>query len=162
MPTEPPPYDLTLAREAFTNAAALHAEATRRGAGRLVPADLDRLRAADAAFCAAVAEGRVGDAIAADDAFHQVLLDAAGDPDLLVSNELLRPRLRRMDLWLFSRKTFAPGPSSHPEIIAALEAGDAERAAVLVQRSFTEAGEALAAVLARRGTGGGGGNAGGR
>jgi DNA-binding GntR family transcriptional regulator len=150
MPSEPAPFDLTLAREAFENAARLHGTATRRGGSALQPAHLDRLRAADADFTAAVAEGRVSDAIAADDAFHQVLIDATADPDLQVSQDLLLPRLRRMDLWLFTRKTFGDGASSHPPIIAALERGDVEEAATLVERSFREAGEALATALERR------------
>src|SRR4051794_7469296 len=53
MPATPSPFDLTLAREAFANAAELHAEATRRGAAALQLADFDRLRAADAEFQAA-------------------------------------------------------------------------------------------------------------
>jgi DNA-binding GntR family transcriptional regulator len=147
MPAEPPPFDLTLAREAFDTAARLHGEATRRGAGALAPVDFDRLRAADRAFVAAVRDGRVRDAIAEDDNFHQVLIEAAGDPDLQVGVELLLPRLRRMDLWFFTRKTFDEAPNSHPPIIAALEDGDGEQAARLVEQSFLEAGEQLAAVV---------------
>jgi DNA-binding GntR family transcriptional regulator len=149
MTDDPPPFDLKVAPEAFQNAARLHRDATRRGAAALQPDDFDRLRAADAAFTLAVSEGRVSDSIAADDAFHRVLIEAAGDPDLQVVQELLLPRLRRMDLWVFTRKAFAPGESSHPPIIAALERGDAEEAATLVERSFLEAGEALSAALER-------------
>jgi len=149
-PHEPLPFDLKLARDAFATTGRLHGDATRRATGRLTAADFERLRAHDAAFVAALAGGRVQEAIAADDAFHRVILDAAGDPDLLVSVDLLIPRLRRMDLWLFARKTFTPGESSHPAIIAALEAQDAERAAALVEDSFTTAGEQLAAVVERR------------
>jgi DNA-binding GntR family transcriptional regulator len=149
MSASPPPFDLTLAREAFANAARLHGEATRRGAPALEPADLDVLREADAGFVAALDEGRIDDAIAADDRFHGVLVAAAGDPDLAVSVELLMPRLRRMDLWVFARKTFGRAPSSHPPIIAALAAGEIERAAELVENSFLEAGEQLAAAVGR-------------
>jgi DNA-binding GntR family transcriptional regulator len=149
-PHEPLPFDLKLARDAFATTGRLHADATRRAGGRLTAADIDQLRAHDADFVAALAGGRVQDAIAADDAFHRVILDAADDPDLRVSVDLLLPRLRRMDLWLFTRKTFTPGESSHPAIIAALEAQDAERAAALVEESFTSAGEQLAAVVERR------------
>jgi DNA-binding GntR family transcriptional regulator len=152
-PHDPLPFDLKLAREAFATNAHLHGTATRQATGRLSEADFDRLRAHDAEFVAALAEGRVDDAIAADDAFHRVILDTAGDPDLIVSVELLQPRLRRMDLWFFARKTFEPSESSHPAIVAALEAQDADRAAELVEQSFTTAGEQLAAVV-QRGTAG--------
>jgi DNA-binding GntR family transcriptional regulator len=149
MTHEPLPFDLKLAREAFSTAAQLHGAATRRAAGRLTDGDYERLAAHDADYVAALAAGRVQDGIAADDAFHRVILDAAGDPDLNVSVELLLPRLRRMDLWLFTRKAFADSQSSHPAIIAALRAGDVEQAAALVEASFTTAGEELATAVER-------------
>jgi DNA-binding GntR family transcriptional regulator len=149
MTDDPPPFELHHAREAFATSGRLHAEATRHGAAALTPADFDRLRATDAEYVAALRDGRIEDAIAADDAFHRVLLDAAGDPDLHVSVELLLPRLHRMDLWLFTRKAFSETPNTHPEIIAALEAGDADTAARLVEASHAEAGEQLFAALNR-------------
>jgi DNA-binding GntR family transcriptional regulator len=151
MTHEPLPFDLKLAREAFATAAELHGAATRRAAGRLTEADYDRLADHDASYVAALADGRVEDGIAADDAFHRVILDAAADPDLIVSVELLMPRLRRMDLWLFTRKAFADGKSSHPAVIAALRAGDAELAASVVEASFRTAGQELAAAVERAG-----------
>jgi DNA-binding GntR family transcriptional regulator len=148
---EPLPFDLNLAREAFATAAELHATATRRAADCLTDADYDRLTAHDASYVAALAAGRVAEGIAADDAFHRVILNAADDPDLIVSVDLLMPRLRRMDLWLFTRKSFTDGESSHPAIIAALRADDAEHAAALVEASFSTAGEELAAAVERAG-----------
>jgi DNA-binding GntR family transcriptional regulator len=149
MTHEPLPFDLKLAREAFATAAELHGAATRRAADRLTEADYELLAAHDAAYIAALADGRVQDGIAADDAFHRVILDATDDPDLIVSVDLLAPRLRRMDLWLFTRKAFADGQSSHPAVIAALRARDTELAATLVEASFTTAGEELAAAVER-------------
>jgi DNA-binding GntR family transcriptional regulator len=149
MPAEPVPFDLRSAREAFATTGRLQAEATRLGAPRLGPEDFDRLRAADAAYVDALEAGRVEEAIAADDAFHQVLLDAAADPDLQVSLDLLLPRLKRMDLYVFARKTLERSESSHPAIMAALESGDAEGAARLVENSYAAAGAALAAAVER-------------
>jgi DNA-binding GntR family transcriptional regulator len=151
MTHEPLPFDLKLAREAFATAAQLHAAATRRAAAHLTADDLDCLDAHDRAFTSALTDGRIHDAIAADDAFHRVLLDVADDPDLAVSVDLLLPRLRRMDLWHFTRKAFDAEPNTHPEIVAALRAGDGDTAAALVEESFTDAGEALAATIERSG-----------
>jgi DNA-binding GntR family transcriptional regulator len=151
MHDEPLPFDLTLAREVFKNVAHLHGAATRRAAAALTPADFDRLRAADAEYVAALKAGRVQDAIGADDAFHRVLLEACDDPDVQVSVALLLPRLHRMDLWIFTRKAIGPSTNTHPEIVAALEAGDGETAARLVEASYSEAGDALAAAVERGG-----------
>jgi DNA-binding GntR family transcriptional regulator len=148
MTADPLPFDLNMVDDAFTRWADLHATATLRGAANLTPIHFERLRAADADYLSAVAESRIDDGIAADDAFHQVLLDAAGDPDLQVSVDLLLPRMRRMDLWIFTRKTFAEPSSTHPAIIAALERGDAEEAAERVRSSFADAGQELSATLA--------------
>ena len=147
--SEPLPFDLKLAREAFTTTAGLHAAATRLAAPQLTPEHFDALRAHDAAFAAALRDGRIQDAILADDAFHRVFIDVAGDADLEVSVELLLPRLRRMDLWLFTRKSFDTGRNTHPETIAALEAGDVDTAVALIEESFTHAGEALMAAVER-------------
>jgi DNA-binding GntR family transcriptional regulator len=149
MTDEPLPFDLKLAREAFATSAQLHGAATRRAVGKLTDDDFARLQSCDEAFATALREGRVEDAIRADDAFHRVILEAADDPDLVVSVQLMLPRLRRMDLWLFTRKAFSDGESSHPAIIAALDEGDGETAAELVEASFTTAGEELAAAVGR-------------
>jgi DNA-binding GntR family transcriptional regulator len=152
MTDDPLPFDLSMVEEVLPRWADLHATATRVGGPALTPADLDRLRALDAEQLAALAAGRVDEAIAADDAFHQVFLQAAGDPDLQVSVDLLLPRLRRMDLWIFTRKSFSGGTSTgtHPAIIEALERRDFVAAAELVRRSYLEPAADLAAALATR------------
>lgn len=147
---EPIPFDLGLAREAFATTGGMHGTAVRLAAPRLRPADFRRLRALDAEFADALAEGRVHAAIAADDAFHRVFLNLAGDPDLSVGVDLMMPRLKRMDLWLFTRKSFDPSANTHPETLEALESGDVDRAVRLVEESYTGAGEALAAIVERQ------------
>ncbi|HET6509434.1 MAG TPA: FCD domain-containing protein [Baekduia sp.] len=147
--TELLPFDLPLAREAFGTVAQLHADATRRAADRLTADDLAELERLTDASLAALREGRIADAIDHDTAFHRRFFEVADDPDLTIAAELLVPRLRRMDLWLFTRAAFDPTESSHPAILAALRAGDAEAAAELVEASFLDAGEQLAAIVER-------------
>jgi len=149
MPEPPVPFDLRSAREAFATAGRLQGEATRLAAPRVDADHLARLRAADAAYLQALTAGRVEHAIAADDAFHQVLLEVADDPDLQVSMDLLLPRLKRMDLFVFARKAFERGENTHPQVVAALERGDGETAAQLVEASFHAAGEAIAVAVDR-------------
>ena len=86
MTAEPVPFDLRSAREAFATAGRLHGEATRLRRGQAAPGATSTACAPPTpSYTPALAEARVEDAIAADDAFHQVLLDAADDPDLQVS-----------------------------------------------------------------------------
>lgn len=147
--TEPVPFDLPLAREAFGTAAQLHGTAIRRAADRLTADDLADLELLNATYEDALRDGRIADAIAHDTAFHRRFFEIAGDPDLLIAADLIMPRLRRMDLWLFTRKAFDPSQNSHPATLDALRDGDAETAAALVEASFTEAGEALMAIVDR-------------
>ena len=77
MTDEPLPFDLKLAREAFTTSAQLHGAATRRAAGKLSDDDLDRLGAHDEAFTAALRAGRVQDAISADGETAAELVEAS-------------------------------------------------------------------------------------
>jgi DNA-binding GntR family transcriptional regulator len=149
MSTDPIPFDLPLARDAFGTAAHLHGDATRRAADRLTEDDFAELERLTVAGLDALRDGRVADAIAHDTAFHRRFFEIVDDPDLTIAADLILPRLRRMDLWLFTRAAFGAGESSHPAIIAALRAGDAETAATLVEASFTDAGEALAAIVER-------------
>jgi DNA-binding GntR family transcriptional regulator len=152
MTVEPPPFGFAQAREVFVQFGALHAEATRRGVPALDTAGLERMRSADAACGAALRDGRVDDAIDSDDRFHDVLVEAAGDPDLRVGIDLMRPRVRRLDRWYFAQGALHHGTvaTTHAEILAACEAGDAEEAARLVHESFLSGGERIAAALERR------------
>jgi DNA-binding GntR family transcriptional regulator len=144
--SDPIPFDIQRAREVFETFGALQAEAARKGVPKLTAEAIERLRAWEEERSTALEQGRVEDAIAADDAFHGVLVDAAGDPDIVASIALILPRVRRMDLWLFSRMSLgARRPvNAHTRIIDACERGDAEAAAEIIERSFRDAGELLA------------------
>ena len=64
------PLDRRAARDAFPIVAALHALAAELGVPRLTAADLERMRAANARFAAALKADDVDAALDADDAFH--------------------------------------------------------------------------------------------
>jgi DNA-binding GntR family transcriptional regulator len=151
MPQEPPPFGFALAREAFDTFGTLHADATLRGVPLVGDDGVEALREADAACRAALQEGRVEDAIDADDRFHDVFVRAAGDPDLEVGVALVRPRIRRLDRWYFARMAYDPdrSVSANAEIIAACEACNAEEAARLVEHSFREGGARIAEAVRR-------------
>ena len=72
------PLDRRDAQDAFQVVAALHALAATLGVARVSSAELDAMAAANERFSAALASGDVDAAVAADDAFHDVLVHAVG------------------------------------------------------------------------------------
>jgi DNA-binding GntR family transcriptional regulator len=147
------PIDIDRAAHAFPVVAALQALATRLGVPGLTRAGLEAMRAHDRERVRALRAGEIPAAIAADDAFHGVLLDAAGNRELRRSLERLMPQIRRLDLVHFralSRQEPAGG-TAHAAILDACERGAADEAAALVEATFLELGAAVAELLGREG-----------
>lgn len=117
------------ARDAFAVVAALHELAARLGTPRLSPREIADLRAANERFAAALAEADVDEAIAADGAFHHVLLVAAANTAILSTLERLMPRVRRLERLRFASLAGRESVSQHERIAAACEARDTKSAA---------------------------------
>lgn len=150
------PVDLAGAAEAFPVIAALHALAARLGVPALDAARLERMAAADRERTAALAAGEIERAIAADDRFHAVLLEASGNGELKRAIARLMPKIRRLDLMHFAVLSDAHAGADpetvaavdrHGEILAACSRADAAHAAALIERSFLALGEQVAAIL---------------
>lgn len=144
------PLDARAARESFPVAAALHALATRAGVPRLVPANLAAMRAANADLARHI-EAREADAIlqaiAADDAFHGVLLAAADNREITGALARLMPKVRRLEFAQFSSLAGRTSVQQHEAIIAACERGRADEAAALVEENWLSLGYLVAASL---------------
>jgi DNA-binding GntR family transcriptional regulator len=143
------PIDIERAAHAFPVVAALQALATRLGVPGLTRESLAAMRDHDRERARALRAGEIPTAIAADDAFHAVLVDAAGNRELRRSLERLMPQLRRLDLVHFralSREEIADG---HAAILDACERGAAREAAALVETTFLQLGEAVAELMRR-------------
>lgn len=144
------PLDARAAREAFPVVAALHALATRVGVPRLTPTDLAAMRSANAdlaAHIAALDAERIRHAIAADDRFHGVLLDAADNREITGALEHLMPKVRRLEFAQFGSLAGRKSVRQHEAIIAAGERGTAEEAAGLVEENWLSLGQLIAASL---------------
>jgi DNA-binding GntR family transcriptional regulator len=130
------PIDSRAGIEAAPVIAALHAVATRLGVPSLGRADLEALRAANRKLDDAVKRSQLAVAIGADDDFHAVLVRASGNRTLERAISGLRPAIMRL---AYQRFIAAPGESSvaqHERIIAACAAGEAKRAAKLVESNW--------------------------
>jgi len=73
------PLDSREARGAQSVVAAMHELAVREAVPLLGEPELDAMRAANARFRDALRQNRVDDALAADDAFHAVAVDACAN-----------------------------------------------------------------------------------
>jgi DNA-binding GntR family transcriptional regulator len=134
--------------DAFPVVAALHGLATRLGVPALAAADLGRLERHDAERTEALREGDVLAAIAADDRFHGVLLDASRNAEIERLLARVMPHIRRLDLLHFESLTREDGAArDHAAILDACRSGDAWEAARLVEANFLRLGEQMTALL---------------
>ena len=135
------------AAQAFPVIAALHALATRLGVPALTAADDDRMRALDRDRARALARGDVIAAIELDDAFHGVLLEAAGNDELIRALQRLMPQIRRLDTLHFTELTRGDAAADHAGILEACARRDADEAARLVEANFLRLGAQMEAIL---------------
>jgi DNA-binding GntR family transcriptional regulator len=135
------------AAQAFPVVAALQALGTRLGVPALSTADDRRMASLDRDRARALREGDVIAAIELDDAFHGVLLAAAGNDELVRALERLMPQIRRLDVLHFSRLARQDASRDHADILAACRRRDAHAAAELVEANYLRLGEQMAAIL---------------
>jgi DNA-binding GntR family transcriptional regulator len=85
-------------------------------------------------------------AIELDDAFHGVLLAAAGTAELRALERLM-PQIRRLDVLHFTQLAREDASRDRADILAACRRRDAHTAAELVEANYLRLGEQMAAIL---------------
>ncbi len=134
------PLDRRAARDAFPIVAAVHALAAELGVPRLTVADLEAMSNANARFAAALRDVDVDAALAADDAFHAVLLTASSNAELTGVLDRLMPRLRRLERLRFGSLAGRASVRQHDAIIAAAGAKDVKTTAERVRENWLSLG----------------------
>ncbi len=134
------PLDRRQARDAFELVAALHALAAELAVPRIGPAGAARMREANDAFAAALRGGDVDAAIAADDAFHAVLVDGSGNGEIAPALERLMPRLRRLERLRFGTLAGRGSVRQHARIADLAESGQAAEAAAAARENWLSLG----------------------
>jgi DNA-binding GntR family transcriptional regulator len=134
------PLDRRDARDAYPIVAALHAIAAELGVPRLSRAGIRAMEVENDRFAKAIAAVDVDEALAADDAFHAVLLNASGNPAIASVLERLMPRLHRLERAQFGSLLGRRSVSQHEAIIAAGRRGDAEATAAAVRDNWLSLG----------------------
>lgn len=89
---------------------------------RLTPEDFARMEEANTAMANAVHRHDAPAALQADNDFHQVWLERAGNRELVRILRDLKTKLRRMELWFFDSEDAACSLAEHETLLQALHA----------------------------------------
>lgn len=116
--------------------AAMHALAARLGVPTLQPTQLAAMEQANRQFTAAVDAGDGVAAIAADDAFHNVLVTASGNPAISAVLDQYEPVLRRAEFLRFLSADRLASADRHARLIGLCAAGDTEGASALAFQTW--------------------------
>jgi DNA-binding GntR family transcriptional regulator len=128
------------ARDAFTVVAALHSLAAWLGLPRVAESELATMRKANADFVAALRAADVDRALAADDRFHGVLVQASANREIARSLERLMPKVRRLERARFGSLAGRRSVEQHDQIVVLCASGEAEAAARAVRENWLSLG----------------------
>jgi DNA-binding GntR family transcriptional regulator len=137
------PLDTRTALAAQRIAASLHELAVRAAVSQLTQSDLDAMRAANAHFADALRADDVDAAIAADDDFHAVAVQASANPLLPGLLEQVTPLLRRLERARFGSLAGRGSVADHERIIEHCAAGRADEAAAATHDNWSTLGRLL-------------------
>jgi DNA-binding GntR family transcriptional regulator len=130
------PLDARAAVEAQAVAASMHELAARSAVPLLAEEHAVAMDEANAAFEAALNGQDVDAAIAADDAFHRVFVDLAGNRLQAAILDDVTPLLRRMERVRFAALAGRTSVAQHRSIVELARAGDAEGAAAVARANW--------------------------
>jgi DNA-binding GntR family transcriptional regulator len=128
------------ARDAFTVVAALHSLAASLGVPRVEESELATMRKANEDFSAALRANKVDRALAADDRFHDVLVQASANREIARSLERLKPKVMRLERARFGSLVGRRSIEQHDQIIVLCASGRAEEAAQAVRENWLSLG----------------------
>ena len=115
-------------RDAAAVVGAMHELVTRVAVPRLMAADVEIMRTANARFAAAVTAGDVDLALRADDALHDVLVRVSGNRAAAATVARYTPLIRRLERQRFGEGGSCRSAGLHERLIEACAAGDVDRA----------------------------------
>ena len=128
--------DLTEVREAHAVVVAMHRLAVAEGVDRLTDDDVERMRAANLRFAAAIDAHDTDAALAADDDFHRIAVEVSGNRALTTVLDQFGPVVRRLERRRFASHAGEQSVVLHDRLVEACAAGDAQAAADLAFRTW--------------------------
>jgi DNA-binding GntR family transcriptional regulator len=126
--------DTRAARDAVALIRLCHAEAVHTA--QITDDDVTRMRAAQDRFVAALRAQDVRTALMADDEFHDVIVERAGNMPLADTIERWSPLIRRIEVARFSSDHAQSSIQRHEDLIDALAIGDTHRAVSITSVLF--------------------------
>lgn len=142
------PLDARTATDAFSVVAALHALAARLALPQWKPADTQRLMEANELLAEALSTLDPAAAVAADDRFHAVFVERAGNQELSGLLRSVTPKVRRLEWLQFSSLKGRQSVAQHQRIIEAVERADPD-VPRLVEDNWWQLGLLVSAALRR-------------
>ncbi|MBL0749940.1 GntR family transcriptional regulator [Nocardioides baculatus] len=128
--------DLAEVREAHAVVASMHRLAVAEAVARLTADDLARMHAANERFATAVDAQDTDAALAADDDFHAVAVDASANRAVATVLDQFGPVVRRLERLRFASLAAADSVDLHDRLVAACASGDADAAADVAFRTW--------------------------
>nr|WP_275983770.1 GntR family transcriptional regulator [Paenibacillus hamazuiensis] len=123
----------------YSTMAALQALAAEVTAKIIVPEQVDRLRAINMEFAAAIKSGQAYQAMEADEQFHNLIVELSDNPYVASFSASLQIHIRRFK-YVFLKQPITATQASvdeHDSIIAAFERKDSDSARAMMKRNFT-------------------------
>ncbi|PRC44198.1 GntR family transcriptional regulator [Mycobacterium sp. ITM-2017-0098] len=130
------PIDPRTLADAQQVTAAMNELAVRTAVPLLTADDLAGMRSTNQTFAEALHTADVAAAVAADDAFHRIPVDRAGNAAIRTVLDQYTPVLRRVERIRFASLRGRDSVAQHARIIAFAEAGDAEAAATETRKNW--------------------------
>lgn len=134
------PLDAASTVNAQQIVAALHELAARLAVPKLTGKELAAMTKANSRFSAALAKNDADAALAADDAFHAILVGACGNELVPAMLDTAMPVLRRVERQRFSSHDAQHSVTAHAEIISLAAKGDADGAALATRENWLALG----------------------
>ncbi len=123
-------------RDAQAVVAAMHRLAVTTAISRVTPAHLSVMREANQRFRAAIELGDVEAALGADDAFHGVLVELAGNTALAAVLDQFTPAIRRLERLRFASHAGRGSVDLHDRLVDLCERGDVTAAAQVSDQTW--------------------------
>jgi DNA-binding GntR family transcriptional regulator len=137
------PLNAEESKHSFPVAAVLHGLAARMAVPLLEEEDFIKLESANKRLEKALKEKDISGAIEADEAFHDVFLQTAENPEITTALERITPKIHRLEMYQFASITAVQSVEQHKQVILSCKKGDVEGTARLVEENWMSLGRLL-------------------